>query len=145
MVCIFASLSTTRISGELFSLLLCYLLKVPRLRPPSLSFQPTEGACCLSVLLSKKARAEESFLPRPVAPSFARPPMQPLYSLLTVGPKSVFLLAFVCAAVFLSPVLHSAVTRVTHPLILSVRMIHLQCDEKVGSRIWMGVSSSGCP
>ena len=90
MVCIFASLSTTRISGELFSLLLCYLLKVPRLRPPSLSFQPTEGACCLSVLLSKKARAEESFLPRPVAPSFARPPMQPLYSLLTVGPKSVF-------------------------------------------------------
>ena len=73
-------------------------------------------------------------MPRPVAPSFARPSMQPLYSLLTLGPKSVFLRLFAlerASAVFLSAVLHSAVTRVTHPLIFCIRMIHLQCDDRI--------------
>ena len=50
------------------------------------------------------------------------------------------------SAVFLSAVLHSAVTRVTHPLIFSPRMIHLHCDEKswephVDGRFQLGMMS----
>ena len=89
-------------------------------------------------------------MPGPVAPSFARPSMQPLYSLLTLGPKSGFFLRLFAleraSAVFLSAVLHSAVTRVTHPLIFSPRMIHLHCDEKswephVDGRFQLGMMS----
>ena len=67
---------------------------------------------------------------------------------LLLGQSRVFLRLFVlerASAVFLSAVFHSAVTRVTHPLIFSPRMIHLHCDEKswephVDGRFQLGMS-----
>ena len=123
-------------------------LMVPR--PRSLSSQPTDGASCLSLLLSKESQSGGELLAGTggaiFRAAFNAAVVLTSYSWTEVGLFFWRLFALGRAsAVFLSAVLHSAVTRVTHPLIFSPRMIHLHCDEKswephVDGRFQLGMS-----